>query len=208
MHSPQDKIVEIANAKEIYNAAHHPKSFISLDGANHLLTHKEDPFYVGQVIASWAKRYVLLNVETELNTEKQTVVRIGRTKYSTEIVARNHSILADEPKKYGGKDSGLTPYELLMASLGSCTAITLRMYADRKKWDLDEVLVHLEHSKQHAEDSLSCEESPAKIDKFVRTIELVGNLTFDERMRLIQIANRCPVHKTLENEIEIETSLR
>lgn len=208
LHSPQDKIVEIANAKEIYNAAHHPKSFISLDGANHLLTHKEDSFYVGQVIASWAKRYVLLNVETDLSTDKQTVVRIGRTKYSTEIVARNHSILADEPKKYGGKDSGLTPYELLMASLGSCTAITLRMYADRKKWDLDEVLVHLEHSKQHAEDCLSCEESPAKIDKFVRTIELVGKLSFDESKRLIQIANRCPVHKTLENKIEIETLLR
>lgn len=208
LHSPQDKIVEIANAKEIYNAAHHPKSFISLDGANHLLTKKEDSFYVGQVLSSWAKRYVLFNKEPELNTDKQTVVRIGKTKYSTEIVARNHSILADEPKKYGGKDSGLTPYELLLASLGSCTAITLRMYADRKKWDLDEVLVHLEHSKQHAEDCLSCEETPAKIDKFVRTIELIGNLTFDERKRLMQIADRCPVHKTLENKIEIETVLR
>lgn len=208
LHSPQDKIVEIANAKEIYNAAHHPKSFISLDGANHLLTNKEDSFYVGEVLASWAKRYVLFNEEPELNTDKQTVVRIGRTKYSTEIVARNHSILADEPKKYGGKDSGLTPYELLLASLGACTAITLRMYADRKKWDLDEVLVHLEHYKQHAEDCLSCEDSPAKIDKFVRTIELIGNLTFEERKRLLQIANRCPVHKTLENKIEIETVLR
>ncbi|MDY7395692.1 alpha/beta fold hydrolase [Aureibaculum sp. 2210JD6-5] len=208
LHSPQDKIVEIANAKEIYNAAHHPKSFISLDGANHLLTNKEDSFYVGQVLASWAKRYVLVNEEKELSTDKQTVVRIGRTKYSTEIVARTHSILADEPKKFGGKDSGLTPYELLLASLGSCTAITLRMYADRKKWDLDEVLVHLEHFKQHAEDCLSCEESPAKIDKFVRTIELIGDLTFEERKRLIQIANRCPVHRTLENKIEIETILR
>lgn len=208
LHSPQDKIVEITNAKEIYNAAHHPKSFISLDGANHLLTNKEDSFYVGQVLASWARRYILINEEPELNTDKQTVVRIGRTKYSTEIAARNHSILADEPKKYGGRDSGLTPYELLLASLGSCTAITLRMYADRKKWDLNEVLVHLEHFKQHAEDCLSCEEFPAKIDKFVRTIELVGNLTLDERKRLIQIANRCPVHKTLENKIEIETVLR
>ncbi len=208
LHSPQDKIVEINNAKEIYKAAHHPKSFISLDGANHLLTKKEDSFYVGQVLASWAKRYVVFNKEIDLSTDKQTVVRIGRTKYSTEIVARNHSILADEPKKFGGKDSGLTPYELLLASLGSCTAITLRMYADRKKWDLDEVLVHLEHSKQHAEDCASCPDIPAKIDKFVRTIELVGDLTFDERKRLLQIANRCPVHRTLENKIEIETVLR
>ncbi|QCX40717.1 alpha/beta fold hydrolase [Aureibaculum algae] len=208
LHSPQDKIVEISNAKEIYKAAHHPKSFISLDGANHLLTNKADSFYVAEVLSSWAKRYVLTTKEPELSTDKQTVVRIGKTKYSTEIVARNHSILADEPKKFGGKDSGLTPYELLLASLGSCTAITLRMYADRKKMELDEVLVHLEHFKQHAEDCISCDEEPAKIDKFVRTIELIGDLTFDERKRLIQIANRCPVHRTLENKIEIETILR
>ncbi|MBJ2173891.1 alpha/beta fold hydrolase [Aureibaculum sp. A20] len=208
LHSPQDKIVEISNAKEIYKAAHHPKSFISLDGANHLLTNKADSFYVGEVLSSWAKRYVLTTKEPELSTDKQTVVRIGKTKYSTEIVARNHSILADEPKKFGGKDSGLTPYELLLASLGSCTAITLRMYADRKKMELDEVLVHLEHFKQHAEDCISCDEEPAKIDKFVRTIELIGDLTFNERKRLIHIANRCPVHRTLENKIEIETILR
>ena len=208
LHSPQDKIVEITNAKQIYNAAHHPKSFISLDGANHLLTNKEDSFYVGQVLASWAKRYIIFNEEPALSTDKQTVVRIGRTKYSTEIVARNHSILADEPKKFGGKDSGLTPYELLLASLGSCTAITLRMYADRKKWDLDEVLVHLEHFQQHAEDCVSGDKPNSKIDKFVRTIELIGNLTFDDRKRLIQIANKCPVHRTLENKIEIETILR
>jgi len=208
LHSPQDKIVAIQNAREIYTAAHHPKSFISLNGANHLLTNKEDSFYVGAVLASWVRRYVKFNEEPELQTDKQTVVRIGKTNYSTEIVARSHSILADEPKKYGGKDSGVTPYELLLASLGSCTAITLRMYANRKKWDLDEVLVHLEHFKQHAEDCISCEESPAKIDKFVRTIELKGDLTSKEQQRLLEIANRCPVHRTLENKIEIETILR
>jgi len=209
LHSPQDKIVDIKNAKEIYNAAHHPKSFISLDGANHLLTNKEDSFYVGEVVSSWARRYIKFEKEADLQTDKQTVVRIGKTKYSTEIVARSHSILADEPKKYGGLDVGVTPYELLLGSLGSCTAITLRMYADRKKWDLDEVLVHLEHFKQHAEDCNSCsDDRTAKIDKFVRTIELVGNLTFEERKRLLEIANRCPVHRTLENKIEIETVLR
>jgi len=209
LHSPQDKIVGIQNAKEIYSAAHHPKSFISLDGANHLLTNKEDSFYVGAVVSSWAKRYVKFNEVVALQTDKQTVVRIGRTKYSTEISARSHSIIADEPKKYGGNDVGVTPYELLLASLGSCTAITLRMYADRKKWDLDEVLVHLEHFKQHANDCNSCSsDRTAKIDKFVRTIELVGDLTFEERKRLLEIANRCPVHRTLENKIEIETVLR
>lgn len=209
LHSPQDTIVEIKNAKEIYNAAHHPKSFISLNGANHLLTNKEDSFYVGAIVSSWARRYVSFEKGKELETDKQTVVRIGRTKYSTEIVSRSHSIIADEPKKYGGLDAGATPYELLLGSLGSCTAITLRMYADRKKWDLDEVLVHLEHFKQHAEDCNSCsDDRTAKIDKFVRTIELVGNLTFGERKRLLEIANRCPVHRTLENKIEIETVLR
>ncbi len=208
-HSPQDKIVEIRNAKEIYNAAHHPKSFISLDGANHLLTNKDDSFYVGAVVSSWARRYITVEKEKELETDKQTVVRIGRTNYSTEIVSRSHVMIADEPKKYGGLDAGATPYELLLGSLGACTAMTLRMYADRKKWDLDEVLVHLEHFKQHAEDCNSCsDDRTAKIDKFVRTIELVGDLTFNERKRLLEIANKCPVHRTLENKIEIETTLR
>ena len=209
MHSPQDKIVEIENARHIYNAAHHPKSFISLDRANHLLTNKADSFYVGETIASWATRYVSFKKVRELETDKQTVVRIGRSKYRTEVAARSHSVIADEPKKYGGTDAGFTPYELLLSSLGSCTAITLRMYADRKKWDLDEVLVHLEHFKQHAEDSHDCnDDKTAKIDKFVRTIELVGNLTYEERKRLLEIANRCPVHRTLENKIEIDTVLR
>tara|TARA_R110002073_G_scaffold279026_1_gene442947 strand:- start:206266 stop:207477 length:1212 start_codon:yes stop_codon:yes gene_type:complete len=208
LHSPQDKIVAIENAKEIYNAAHHPKSFISLDGANHLLTNKEDSFYVGSVVSSWARRYVQFIQEPELETDKQTVVRIGRTKYSTEIAARSHAIIADEPKKYGGNDAGLTPYELLLASLGACTAMTLRMYADRKKWNLEEVLVHLEHFNQHAEDCVACEDTPTKIDKFVRTIELKGDLTTEEKERLLEIANKCPVHRTLENKIEIDTFLR
>jgi len=207
-HSPQDKVVGVKNARQIYNAAHHPKSFISLNGANHLLTNKLDSYYVGQVISSWANRYVNPDKPKELSTDKSVVVRIGREKYTTEIVARNHAILIDEPKKYGGKDAGMSPYELLMASLGSCTAITLRMYADRKKWDLREVKVHLEHFKQHAKDSESCSESNNKIDKFVREIKLEGELTEEQKQRLLQIANRCPVHRTLENKIEIETTLR
>ena len=208
-HSPQDKVVEVKNAREIYKAAHHPKSFISLDGANHLLTNKEDSFYVGKVISSWANRYVNANEEKEeLSTDKSVVVRVGREKYTTEIVARSHSILVDEPKKYGGKDAGMSPYELLLASLGSCTAITLRMYADRKKWNLREVKVHLEHYKQHAKDASDCSNSSTKIDKFIREIKLKGNLTDEQKQRLLQIANRCPVHKTLENTIEIETALR
>jgi len=207
-HSPQDKVVEVKNARDIYSAAHHPKSFISLDGANHLLTNKQDSFYVGQVISSWANRYVNPDEPEELSTDKSVVVRVGREKYTTEIVARNHSILTDEPKKYGGKDAGMSPYELLLASLGSCTAITLRMYADKKEWDLREVKVHLEHFKQHAKDSDCCDKDEPKIDKFVREINLKGNLTEEQQQRLLQIANRCPVHRTLENNIEIETKLR
>ncbi len=207
-HSPQDKVVTVNNAREIFKAAHHPKSYISLDGANHLLTNKKDSYYVGQVISSWANRYVMNEVKEELSTDKSVVVRIGREKYVTEIIARTHTILVDEPKKYGGKDAGMSPYEMLLSSLGSCTAITLRMYADRKEWDLREVLVHLEHFKQHAKDSDCCDESNMKIDKFVREIELKGNLTEEQQTRLIHIANRCPVHKTLENKIEISTVLR
>jgi putative redox protein len=207
-HSPQDKIVGIKNARILFEAAHHPKSFISLDKANHLLTNKEDSMYVGKVVAAWANRYVNKHQEEELYTDKSVLVRIGREKYVTDIVARNHAILADEPKKYGGKDAGMSPYELLLASLGSCTAITLRMYADRKQWDLTEVKVHLEHFKQHAKDSEDCSQSSTKIDKFVREIKLKGKLTQEQKKRLIQIANRCPVHKTLENKIVIETKLR
>lgn len=207
-HSPQDKVVEVKNAREIYGAAHHPKSFISLDGANHLLTNKEDSFYVGSVIGSWANRYVNATKREELTTDKSVVVRIGREKYTTEIVARNHAILADEPKKYGGKDAGMSPYELLMASLGACTAITLRMYADKKEWNLKEVKVHLEHFKQHANDAINCTNANKKIDKFIREIKLKGNLSIEQKETLIKIANRCPVHKTLENKIEIETKLR
>ena len=169
--SPQDKVVEVKNTRDIYGAAHHPKSFISLDGANHLLTNKQDSFYVGQVISSWVNRYVNPDEPDELSTDKSVVVRVGREKYTTEIVARSHSILVDEPKKYGGKNAGMSPYELLLASLGSCTAITLRMYADKKEWDLREVKVHLEHFKQHAKDSQSCDKGEPKIDKFVRKIK-------------------------------------
>ncbi len=207
-HSPQDKIVGIKNARILFEAAHHPKSFISLDKANHLLTNKEDSFYVGKVVSAWANRYINNNKQEVLETDKSVLVRIGREKYVTDIIARNHSILADEPVKYGGKNAGMSPYELLLASLGSCTAITLRMYADRKEWDLTEVKVHLEHFKQHAKDSNNCNENNTKIDKFVREIKLKGNLTTEQKNRLIQIANRCPVHKTLENKIEIETKLR
>ncbi len=207
-HSPQDKVVGVKNAREIYAAAHHPKSFISLDGANHLLTNKEDSYYVGKVVSSWANRYINPDITEGLSTDKSVVVRVGTEKYTAEIVARNHAIVADEPKKFKGKDAGMSPYELLLSSLGSCTAITVRMYADKKKWDLKEVLVHLEHFKQHANDAKNCMDNDAKIDKFVKEIVLKGNLTTEQKEKLLQVANQSPVHKTLENTITIETLLR
>lgn len=208
-HSPQDAIVEINQAAKLYKMARHPKSFVSLDGADHLLTNKSDATYVGNVIYSWVSRYASLQTEdNELTTDKQVVVRIDKEQYTTQVKARNHVILADEPKRYNGNDLGMSPYELLLSSLGTCTAMTLRMYADRKNWDLEEVTVHLSHSKVHAEDCSECNNASNKIDHLTREIEIEGNLKEEQRNRLLEIADKCPVHKTLENKIEVTTLLR
>ncbi|MBU2527172.1 MAG: alpha/beta fold hydrolase [Bacteroidetes bacterium] len=206
-HSPQDKVVEVANAAKIYGHAHHPKSFVSLDGADHLLTRKEDSMYVGEVVSSWVKRYVDFGGSQDLETDKQVVARIGTSHYTTEVVARQHNWLADEPKAVSGADLGPSPYELLLSSLGACTAMTLRMYADRKNWALEDVTVHLEHAKVHAEDCDDCQ-NEAKIDRLTREIELKGDLTEEQKNRLIEIANKCPVHRTLTNKIDIVTQYR
>jgi putative redox protein len=207
LHSPQDDVVGVENAKEIYEAAFHPKSFVSLDGADHLLSEKKDSVYVGEVIAAWAGRYLeLADAEEPLRTDKQVAVRTGDEGFTTEIRAGNHGLIADEPVKLGGNDFGPTPYDLLVAGLGACTSITLRMYADRKKWDLEEVVVHLQHAKIHAEDCATC--GPGnKLDTIYRGIELKGNLTEEQRQRLLEIAEKCPVHRTLTSDIKIETEL-
>lgn len=207
MHSPQDKIVEVENAKQIYIHARHPKSFISLDGADHLLLKKEDSMYVGKTIAAWASRYIDF-LETEpLLTSKQVVVRTGVEGYTTEVKTGRHSFLADEPPSVGGADLGPTPYDLLVAALGTCTSMTLRMYADRKKWDLKEVRVHLQHSKEHCEDCADADNPKSKIDTIERVLELEGNLDEKQRERLKEIADRCPVHRTLHSEIRVKTRL-
>jgi uncharacterized OsmC-like protein/pimeloyl-ACP methyl ester carboxylesterase len=208
-HSPQDRIVDIQNAAELFHAAFHPKSFLSLDGADHLLSDQPDSHYVGDVLSSWAKRYIDELPEERVTTDLQVVAHIADDSYTTQIQARQHSLIADEPKNLGGNDLGMSPYELVSAGLGACTAITLKMYAARKKWDLQEVFVHLEHGKEHAEDSAHTEvDQGPKIDLFKREIELVGNLDAEQRERLLEIANKCPVHKTLHNEIQVKTSLR
>ncbi len=208
LHSPQDEVVGIKNAEMIYKAAMHPKSFISLDGADHLMTHPRDAQYVGQIIASWALRYLDLPEPTQLETDKQVVVRTDDDGYLTEIKAGPHAFLADEPESVGGTNLGPSPYGYLTAALGACTSMTLRMYADRKKWDLREVRVHLSHSKDYKEDSLASDQKGSKIDIFDREIELEGDLDDAQKARLLEIADRCPVHRTLHSDIKVNTQLK
>lgn len=207
LHSPQDTTVGIANAAEIYSAAMHPKSFVSLDGADHLLSEKEDSIYSGNLIASWATRYIKSNEKIVLKKAKQVSVRIGEDGFTTDILAGKHYLRADEPVSVGGNDFGPNPYELLLSSLGACTVMTLKMYADRKKWPLEEITVHLSHGKNYVEDCNTCEEGGAKIDVIEKSIEIKGNLDEKQIQRLLQIADKCPVHKTLHNEVRVETVL-
>ncbi len=206
MHSPQDVVVGVENARKIYEQAHHPKSYISLDGADHLLSRKEDSLYVGNMIAGWVRRYIDISNRENLATDKQVAVRTTNESYTTEVVAGKHRLLADEPESAGGDDLGPDPYGYLLSGLGACTAMTLHMYAKRKGWPLTEVRVHLEHDHVHAEDCDACESSSGKLDKFSRLIEMEGDLTEEQRERLIEIANKCPVHKTLHSEVLIETT--
>lgn len=204
IHSPQDTIVGINNAQEIYLEAMHPKSFVSLDGADHLMTKEGDAKYVGSVIANWAMRYIDLNEQEEV-PEGEVWTRIGDKGYTTEVIAGSHLMVADEPPSVGGDDQGPTPYGYLLSGLGACTAMTLRMYADYKKIPLEEVEVKLTHDKVHKMDGENSESSKGKIDQIKRKIKITGDLTDEQRKRLIEIADRCPVHKTLEGKPEILT---
>lgn len=208
LHSPQDTIVGIDNAAYIFKAAKHPKSFISLDGADHLLSNENDSLYTGDIIACWMKKYIPVPAVESLVSDKKVVVRTSPSGFTTEIRAGNHLFLADEPESVGGKDLGPTPYDFLSAALGACTSMTLRMYADRKKWPLQDITVHLQHGKIHMEDSKDKDNPKSMIDRFEREIELEGDLTEEQKTRLLEIADKCPVHKTLHSENEIKTKLR
>lgn len=205
-HSPQDSIVGIENARILYDAAKHPKSFVSLDGADHLLSNKDDAIYVGNVLAEWVRRYVEISEQPELEVRKRVAARIGHHGYTTELRAGRHTFKADEPASAGGDNLGPTPYDLLLSSLGSCTAMTLRMYADRKGWQLDSVEVHLSHRKEHNYDCENCEKQSSKIDLIEREIILSGQLDDVQRSRLMEIADKCPVHRTLTGDIEVRTT--
>ncbi len=207
LHSPLDETVEIENASELFLAAKHPKSFVSLDNADHLLSREEDARYAGEVIQAWAARF-LPEIEAQATVEEGVV--LARTEaggFFTSIQAGPHHLLADEPASVGGSNLGPTPYGLLSASLGACTTMTLQMYAARKKLDLKAVSVEVRHAKVHANDCVDCETRAAKVDEFQKVIHLEGSLSDEERQRLLEIADRCPVHRTLHSEVRVETQL-
>jgi len=212
MHAPLDAVVEVENASQLFMAAKHPKSFVSLDKADHLLSREEDSRYAGRVLASWATRYLpeadapaVAPLET---TEGGVVARTFIDGFRTDVVAGSHSFLADEPLGVGGTDAGPSPYDLLSAALATCTTMTLKMYAGLKKIDLRSVTVAVRHGKVHAKDCADCESADGKIDEFQRTLTLDGELTEKQRQRMLEIADRCPVHKTLHGEIKVRTTLK
>ncbi len=211
LHSPIDETVGIENAAQIFQAARHPKSFISLDKADHLLTNPEDSQYAGSVIAVWARKYVSAAHKGEPGSdsaENQVITRIGKSGFITDIRAEGHRLVADEPVSTGGTGLGPAPYGYLMAGLGACTAMTLRMYSDRKEWPLDAVTVKLNHQKIDAADCDDCQTKEGKLDQIQREIELTGALDDQQKQRLMQIADRCPVHRTLKSEVIIRSKLK
>jgi uncharacterized OsmC-like protein/pimeloyl-ACP methyl ester carboxylesterase len=207
-HSPTDDTVGIENASRIFTAAKHPKSFVSLAGADHLLSKKGDAVYVANVIAAWAERYLEQPVERsneQIEVGTVLVRETGDGKFQQEITSGPHRFLADEPVKVGGLDSGPGPYDLILAGLGACTSMTLRLYAEHKNLPLDRVTVRLTHNKIYAEDCLNCEIKEGMIDRIDRNITIEGPLDAEQRKRLMEIADKCPVHRTLESEIEVRT---
>jgi Predicted redox protein, regulator of disulfide bond formation len=206
-HSPVDQTVGVNNAAKIFQAAKHPKSFVSLDDADHLLTDRSDAEYLGVVLGVWAEKYVDRSA-SEPETPDGDVVTRTEGAYRTEIQAGRHSLVGDEPEGVGGDDEGPTPYGFLLSALGSCTGMTLRMYADRKEWPLDEIVVRLSHEKVHAEDCEKCDTDQGQVDRIEREIEVRGDLSDAQRERLFEIANKCPVHRTLLSEVDVSSSLR
>lgn len=210
MHSPFDKIVGVDNAKQLYDNAKHPKSFVTLDDADHLLTQEKDSQYVGEVIGTWAKRYFPKVENTMLSTEGEQLVgylNIVEDHFTTSIQTKNHTFIADEPTSIGGSDFGPSPYEYLNASLASCTVMTLKMYAQRKQWDLREVFVYISHSRKHSDDLQVDVEKPKYLDYISKKLKFIGNLDTAQKERLKEIASRCPVHKTIASEVIFETQL-
>ncbi len=206
LHSPVDQVVGIDHARRIYQAAKHPKSFVSLDGADHLLLERpDDSRFVADVLAAWAARYVPRPQQLEPLPHGVVVVEGGAEGYANRVRSGDHVLRADEPESVGGTDSGPNPYDLLLAGLGACKSMTLRMYADRKGWPLTATRIRLEHSKIHARDCEECESESGKIDRIEVEVGVEGDLDDEQRARLLEISERCPVHRTLVGEISIRS---
>ncbi|MBY6199961.1 bifunctional alpha/beta hydrolase/OsmC family protein [Maritalea mobilis] len=208
LHAPRDAVVGIDNATRIFMAAKHPKSFVTLDDADHLITRAGDAEYAAGVIASWAQRYLALSPPAPPPGAPEGITRVSEadpTGFLQDVMAGPlHHVLADEPRSYGGTDRGFTPYQFLAAGLGACTSMTIRMYARRKGWPLDHVSVDVRHDRVHAQDA----SAHTPLDRFTRIITLEGDLSDDQRRRLRDIADRCPVHKTLEAGATVDTEVK
>lgn len=208
-HAPGDTVVGIENAAAIFGAAKHPKSFVSLDGADHLLTRRADANYVANVLGSWAARY--LDAEPEARREifhgGVQVKETGGGKFQQKVVAGRHNLTADEPIEAGGIDTGPSPYDFLAAALGACTSMTLRIYATHKGLELGKISVAVSHGKVHASDCAECEGREGRIDRFERTISIDGGLPPDLESKIVEIANKCPVHRTLEASSVVATRI-
>jgi len=210
MHAPFDQIVDIDNAHKLYHGAHHPKSFVSLDDADHLLSNSKDSLYVGNVIGTWVQRYFEQQDNAMLDTKGEQLVahlNLVEDNFTTSIQTKKHNFIADEPASIGGDDFGPSPYDYLSAGLAACTVMTLKMYAQRKKWDLQEVYAYITYSKKHSDDLMLDVETPSSINHLLKRLKFVGNLDEKQKTRLKEIASRCPVHKTLQSEVIIETEL-
>ncbi|MDE3027361.1 MAG: OsmC family protein, partial [Paracoccaceae bacterium] len=211
LHAPRDSMVGIDNAAHIFAAARHPKSFVTLDDADHLLSRDEDAEYAAEVITAWSRRYLTLAPEPMRPAAPEGVVRVaeaGTGAFRQDVmVGGKHQLVIDEPETMGGGDLGPSPYQLLSAALGACTSITLRLYAKRKAMPLAQVTVEVTHNKCHSEDCVDCDTSAPTIDRFHRHIRLEGDLTDEQRHALLAIADKCPVHRTLHGQAIIETDL-
>ncbi|GAA6177077.1 bifunctional alpha/beta hydrolase/OsmC family protein [Sulfitobacter pacificus] len=209
LHAPRDAIVSIDNAGQIFTAAKHPKSFVTLDDADHLITATADAEYAADVIATWATRYLKLAQPAPPPATPEGIVRVSEADAEGFLQDVNagpiHHVLADEPLAYGGTNRGMSPYGFLSAGLGACTSMTIRMYARRKGWPLEHVSVDVCHDKVHAQDAETG--SGDKIDTWRRRIRLTGPLDATQRQRLLEIADKCPVHRTLEKSSKVETEL-
>ncbi len=210
MHSPMDSTVNIAEAEKIYKDAKHPKSFVSLDNADHLVSNKGDADYIATTIAAWASRYIELPTEERVSKDVHkghVYVEEKDHKFAQNVYSDSHHWLADEPTTVGGNNSGPDPYEHLLAALGTCTSMTIRMYANRKKWPLENIGINLYHERSYNKDCQQCDEAPQQIDYLNREITLEGDLDNEQREKLLEIADKCPVHKTLHEHLVVNTKL-